>query len=295
MTTERLMIGGEALVEGVMMRSKRFQVICVRRPDGSIVTRERELKLLSTNPKVARVPVFRGLVSLFETMFDGMRNVRYAINEVAPKSQQITNRGMIGGIAIGLLLGLTIFVVLPYLIAIGMGGSGLEIGIWEGGVKIVVLLVYFAGLSLNPFLRRLFMYHGAEHTAINAFEAGKELTVENAAPFSRFNARCGTSFFLTAIVVSIVVFIFVPNEPYYLGLAMRILLAPVVIGLAYELFRLGAKWPGSRLARVVSLPGLGMQLFTTRKPEGAMIEVALAALSRVVELERAPTTEHTGV
>jgi uncharacterized protein YqhQ len=287
-------IGGQAVLEGVMMRGPSNWAVAVRKPDGEIAEVSRTIESPMARHRVFRLPVIRGVVALGESLAIGFRalaiSANYAAQEPNDKDEVQTeiSRGQIAfafAIAIGFALllfkvGPAIFVdkVIPV-------QSGTWFVVIEGIVRVTVFIVYLSLISLLPDLRRVFQYHAAEHKAINAYEAGEELKPEIVQRFSLIHPRCGTAFLLWVMVVAIFVFAFFGRPAWYWLIASRILLLPVIAGIAYELIRFAGKHSKNPLLMTLLAPGLWLQRLTTREPTLDQIEVSIRALREVLDLE----------
>ncbi|MBC7218254.1 MAG: DUF1385 domain-containing protein [Candidatus Caldatribacterium sp.] len=274
-------IGGQALIEGVMMRSPRRLAMAVRRPDGTIVLEVREEVPLSRRSRFLSLPIVRGIVGLVDSLVVGLRALSYSAQVAFGDEAKLTgfDIGMAMLLALGLFVGL--FVALPTFVTSLFDrflSSTVVYNLAEGGIRIGVFLLYLFVISQIRDIRRVFEYHGAEHKAIFAFEEGEELTPENAMKFTTRHPRCGTSWLLVVMVVSILIFSLLGRPGILVRIVSRILVVPVVAGLAYEAIKLLSRNRRSFLARIVSLPGLWLQYLTTREPDRAQLEVAFAAL-----------------
>lgn len=279
-----LAFGGQAVIEGVMIRSKRHMVTCVRQPNGEIATNVEETKPLTEKHKILGVPFIRGIVALFETLYLGIKSLSFSANASLDEEEKLSLKEMTLAFGLALALAVFMFSISPFLLTSLLNIKGIFFNIVEGIIRLTILLLYLASMSLVGDFRRIFQYHGAEHTAINAYEAGVELNVSNAKNFSRFHPRCGTSFLLIVTFISIFLFSIMPSEDFITRLAYRILLIPVISAISYEVLKLSDKYKKSKIMKVLIAPGMGLQYLTTRKPDEDMIEVALEAVKKVTEL-----------
>jgi uncharacterized protein YqhQ len=290
-------VGGQAVIEGVMMKAPRRLCVAVRRPSGQIVLKNDPHLPLSARYKFLGWPLVRGPVVLLETLVQGMRALNFSAQQALEEEGQALGNWTLGlTLFLALAAGLGLFVALPHLVSLWLGsqswaGFGSE-SFWfhlvDGVIKAALFLAYLGGISLMAEIRRVFQYHGAEHKSIYCFEAGQELTVANARAYSRLHPRCGTAFLLVVLVVSLLVFTLVfpllprlaqagwLNQLAQIGL--KILLMFPIAGLSYEVIRLGGKKGGRGLWGALLWPGLQMQRLTTREPSDEQIEIALAAL-----------------
>lgn len=280
--------GGQAVIEGVMMRGPRESAIAVRLPNGEIEVSLVPLNTWASKPFL-KLPLIRGFVALVDSLIVGTRALTFSANRSMGEEEGGEELGfwemaLTIGLAFG--LGLLLFVGLPTGAAHLLQGKVSGV-VWqnllEGAIRLVVFFLYIVIISRLKDIQRVFQYHGAEHKAIYNYEAGKELTVDNARQFSRLHPRCGTSFLLIVVVVSILVFAFVGLEPLWWRLLSRMLLMPFVAGIAYEILKFSSRNLESPWLRWLIVPGLLLQKLTTREPDDAQLEVALAALKGVLE------------
>ncbi len=281
-----LAFGGQAVMEGVMIRSQKHMVICVRQPNDAILTKVEEIKSVSDRYKVLKLPFLRGIVALFETLYIGIKGLYFSVNASLEEEEKLNPKEIVLSVAIALSLAIFLFGILPFLLTALLNLGGLVFNIAEGVIRLSILLLYLAATALIGEFKRIFQYHGAEHTAINAYEAGVELNVSNAKNFSRFHPRCGTSFILIVTLISIPLFSIMPDLGFFMRLAYRVLLIPVIGAISYELLKLSDRYKKSKIVKVLVAPGLGLQYLTTRKPDEKMIEVALEAVKEVNRLRK---------
>jgi len=278
--------GGQAVIEGVMIRGKRTVALACRKPDGGIYRYREPLDSLLQRSRIARAPFVRGLVVLWESVSYGVRMLMRSA-EVQLDEESRASAGATNGVAMGLgLLGaLAIFIGIPYVITQFVHSavpSSLLLNLAEGAIRLLLFLGYLALISLMPEIRRVFAYHGAEHMAIHAFEHGDPLTAERIEPYPTAHPRCGTAFLLFVVVVTIVLFAFVPRTNLVVDLIARLLLVVPVASISYEVLKLGAAHEANPLVRVIVWPGLLLQRITTRRPDRGMIEVAAASLEEAI-------------
>jgi uncharacterized protein YqhQ len=296
-------IGGQAVLEGVMMRGPSAWSVAVRKPDGAIAEVNRPIASVLLRHRWLRIPVVRGVVALGESLAIGFRalaiSASYASQEEGDDGEVQTEltRGQLlfaFGIAIGFAL--LLFKVSPALITnwLPVESTGAFV-IVEGVVRVSIFIAYLLLISLLPDLKRVFQYHAAEHKAINAYEAGEELTPESVARHSLLHVRCGTAFLLYVMVVAIFVFAFFGRPAWYWLIVTRILLLPVIAGIAYEIIRFAGKRPQNPALRTLLAPGLWLQRLTTREPTLDQIEVSIRALREVLRLEGRITPEERKV
>lgn len=282
--------GGQAVIEGVVMRGKRDLAIAVRRNDDSIIIEEEKLSSLVERYKFLSWPVIRGTVVLVETMIMGIRALNFSANQVAEEEgEEITPLEMTITLMVSLLLAMALFVAIPTGAVHFMRGVVESVAIQnliEGIIRIAIFLGYVWLVARMDDIQRVFEYHGAEHKVIYTYEAGEPLTVENARRQSTLHPRCGTAFLLVVMVVSIIVFSFLGEGSLLWRVSSRIILLPVVAGIAYEIIKCVARKQGTFWGRIVLAPGLWLQKLTTREPDDQQIEVAICALQRVLEIEK---------
>jgi uncharacterized protein YqhQ len=291
--------GGQAVMEGVMMRGAKAMAVAVRAPNGQIVVHSEPLNQVIYNSWISRVPFVRGITLLWDTLVLGMRTLMYSA-EVAtqaettsPSAGQSSSSDSIfstpvawGTMLVSLALAVGLFFLLPAFLAKLADpyiASPLLNNLVEGLVRLAFVLIYIWGVGYLPDVNRVFAYHGAEHKTVHAYEGGKALTVETVRGFTTAHARCGTSFILVVVVISILVFALLGRPPLLLRLLSRIVLLPVIVGIAYEWLKLGAKYGDRWWMKILLVPGLAMQRLSTREPDDDMIEVAIAALKRVLQ------------
>jgi uncharacterized protein YqhQ len=288
-------IGGQAVLEGVMMRGPSSWAVAVRKPDGAIAQVCNTINSPMARRRIYRLPIVRGLIALGESLAIGFRALAISANYAAQEESEdgevkseLTRGQLIFAFAIAIGFALLLFKVGPALIVdkllpIKSGGWFVVV---EGAFRVTTFIVYLTVISFLPDLRRVFQYHAAEHKAINAYEAGEELTPERVQRFSLIHPRCGTAFLLWVMVIAIFVFAFFGRPAWYWLIATRILLLPVIAGLAYELIRFAGKHSDNRILSTLLAPGLWLQRLTTRQPTLDQIEVSIRALREVLERER---------
>lgn len=283
--------GGQAVIEGVMMRGKKAVAMAVRSPQGEIVMFDEQL------PEVYRsvwfrTPFVRGVLSLWDSLEMGMRYLTKAANVQTGEDEKIEGGTLVLTVLVALALGVGLFFLLPALAA-GWIDKALQLGSWwsnllEGFLRLSILVAYLALVGKMPDIKRTFMYHGAEHKTINAFESGVELTPQNVALQTKVHPRCGTSFILTLVIFSVLIFSLLGPLPLHWRLISRVLMLPLVAGIAYEYIRWAARgMDKSAFVRAIIAPNLLLQKLTTKEPTEDMLEVAIAAFNRMYALERA--------
>jgi uncharacterized protein YqhQ len=293
-------IGGQAVLEGVMMRSPSNWALAVRKPDGEIAEVNRPIRSVMARHWAFRLPVIRGVIALGESLAIGFRalaiSANYAAQEEGDEGEvqtELSRGALIFAFAIAIGFALMLFKVTPALITswLPIETTGWFV-IVEGLIRVTIFVAYLLVISLLPDLRRVFQYHAAEHKVINAYEAGEELIPERVQRFSLIHPRCGTAFLLWVMVIAIFVFAFFGRPHWYWLIASRILLLPLIAGLAYELIRFAGRHTGNRALMTLLAPGLWLQRLTTRQPSLDQLEVSIRALKEVLQLEnRKPTEE----
>ena len=286
-------VGGQAVLEGVMMRGPSNWAVAVRKPDGDIVEVHQSISSPMARHRIFRLPVVRGVIALGESLAIGFRalaiSANYAAqeeNEEGEPGAELTRGQLVFAFAIAIGFAVMLFKVTPALITdwLPIRTTGWFV-IVEGGIRVTIFVLYLSLISLLPDLRRVFQYHAAEHKAINAYEAGEELEPERVQRFSKIHPRCGTAFLLWVMVIAIFVFAFFGRPAWYWLIATRILLLPLIAGIAYELIRFAGKHSGNRVLMTLLAPGLWLQRLTTREPTLDQLEVSIRALRDVLERE----------
>jgi uncharacterized protein YqhQ len=283
---ESLAFGGQALIEGVMMRSGAHMVMCVRKPDSSIATTSLTVNS-RTKGSVLGLPFIRGIVTLFETMYFGVKSMMHSANLVLEEEDEsFTLTDYL--ILVVMLVALNgAFIAIPYFLTGLLGITGILFNVVESALRLTLFTLYLYLISRWGEVARVLQYHGAEHKAINAYEAGASLDTETVAGYPRLNPRCGTSFLFLTVVTSIALFAMIPQSTYWMRLAYRLLLMPVIASVSYELLKLSDRYRNSTIVKALMAPGLLFQRLTTREPEPDMIEVAVKALEEVKGLTSA--------
>jgi len=291
--------GGQAVLEGVMMRGPAVWSVAVRTPAGEVVEVTQSVSSPMQRHRIWRLPVIRGVIALGESLAIGFRalaiSANYAVQKEPEEGEEATeevsteiSRGqIIFSFVIAIGFALMLFKVGPALLTNWLPIDGTyRFVLVEGVIRVSIFIVYIVLIGLLPDLKRVFQYHGAEHKAINALEAGSELTPEKVQKFSLIHPRCGTAFLLWVMVIGIFVFAFVGRPTWYWLIVSRILLLPVIAGLAYELIRYAGKHQGNRVLMTLLAPGLWLQRLTTREPSLDQIEVSIRALQEVMRVEQ---------
>lgn len=293
--SKQFFYGGQAVIEGVMMRGAHKAAIAVRDPKGTIVLHEQALNATMYRGWVAKTPFVRGLVGLWDALGLGMRALMWSA-DVAAREDENSTPIFQGAIGIGMMVvslafGVGLFFLLPTAAAtgieslFGLQGQPFLVNLIEGVIQLSILIGYIWLIGRLPDVKRLFGYHGAEHKTINAYEAGAELTPEVVQNYPIEHPRCGTAFLLTVAFVSVLVFSLFGRPPFLLLVLSRIVLIPVIAGISYELIRFTAKHIDNPIIRIIVIPNLALQHLTTRQPDLTMLEVAIAAFKRVLVSE----------
>ena len=307
-------IGGQAVMEGVMMKNQEKYAVAVRKPDQEIVVETSTYEGLIKNKKIRNMPILRGVFSFIESLVLGMKTLTFSASffeeeedeksgsrkaekragakkpapteeEQKKKEKRQENVLMGGTVAISIVLAVAIFMVLPYYISVYFQRfitSQTLLALLEGVIRLTIFIGYVAAISLMPDIKRVYMYHGAEHKCINCIEQGMDLTVENVRKSSRLHKRCGTSFLLIVMLISIVFFLFIRVDNRILQLLLRLVLIPVIAGVSYEFIRLAGR-SDHMLVNLFSKPGLLLQRITTREQDDSMIEVGIASVEAVFD------------
>ncbi|MET3195847.1 DUF1385 domain-containing protein [Gottfriedia sp. OAE603] len=301
---ERAIYGGQAIVEGVMFGGKKHTVSAIRRNDHSIQYFEEPIQTNPTMQKLKKVPFVRGVVAIIQASINGSKHLnfsteRYGIDpnddeQVAlerenQKSTIATYIGISVLAVLSFLVGKVIFTLVPVLLAATLRPffeTDVQQVIVESIIKLLFLLIYIYLVSLTPFIKRVFQYHGAEHKVINAFENNAPLTVEGVRSQSRLHYRCGSSFILFTVIVGMFIYFLVPTSPLWLRIVDRLLLIPVVLGISFEVLQLTNKVRHIPVLKWVGYPGLWLQLLTTKEPSDDQIEVSIASFNRLLEIEK---------
>ena len=302
-------IGGQAVMEGVMMRNKDDYAVAVRKPDGSIIVKKGEYKGIVPCKAIYEIPIVRGVLSFIDSLVLGLSTLNFS-SDVYMQSEETAADTGTGGeqtdetsaaaeskkgagdtilsaviMIVAVILALGLFMVMPYLASLVFrpyAGEGIVLSLIEGLIRIIIFIGYIRLISMMEDIRRVFMYHGAEHKCINCLEAGMPLNVENVRQASREHRRCGTSFLLYVMVISIIFFAFIQTDDRLLKVVLRIVLIPVIAGVSYEFIRLAGR-SDNPLIKAISRPGLWLQKLTTREPDDEMIEVGIRSVEEVFD------------
>lgn len=281
---EKMIIGGQAVLEGVMMRSKRYMAVAVRRPDKTIALQVKTLKKVKFS--LFTKPFFRGVYTLIDSLIIGLRALTYSANESSEQGEELSDKEIVFTLLFAALLSIGLFVALPFVLSKWLSNTTFWFNVLDGILRMAIFFLYILAISRMEDIRRVFQYHGAEHKTVHAYEAGKALTVKNVKKFSVLHPRCGTTFLLLVVVTSIVVFSFLLSEHWYVQFFGRILLLPVVAGISYEILRWSANNLENAVCKVFIGPGLMLQKLTTREPTDDQIQVAIRSLATVLAKEK---------
>jgi len=301
---DKIHVGGQAVIEGVMMRAPRSVAIAVRSPDGEIIVRKELVVPLSERYPIVKLPIIRGAVALFSSLVIGIKALNFSANQAMTEDEKekekkknngkegggdISSWAMAGTMSVAFGFGICLFFLFPLyltkLLTPFIGTNNIVFNLVDGIIRVVVFLAYIWVISRMEDIQRVFQYHGAEHKSIFAFEAGDELTVENVRRYGRLHPRCGTSFLLIVMLVSIAVFSLIPKLwPFYLKAGSRVLLLPMIAGISYEFLKWSATHNSHPLVKLIITPGLALQRLTTREPDDSQLEVAIRSLNEALEV-----------
>ena len=292
MSNNKLTVGGQAVIEGVMMRGPKLVSTAVREPSGQISVKVDPVSSISDRYPILKKPMLRGVIALGESLVLGLKSLSYSAQKAGDEDEQLSDKELVMTILFSLGLAILLFVIIPTAAAKYIDASftnPILLNLLEGGLRLGIFLVYIYGISRMKDIQRVFKYHGAEHKTIHAYEAGVELTVENVQKYSTLHPRCGTAFLLIVMVVSIIMFAFLGWPDLWLRILSRVILLPVVAGISYEIIRFAGK-SQNPLVHIAILPGLWLQKITTSQPDDDMVEVAIQALEAVLVEDSLPET-----
>ncbi|MCF8008521.1 MAG: DUF1385 domain-containing protein [Halanaerobiales bacterium] len=277
--------GGQAVIEGVMMKGLNKLAVAVRKPDDSIVVQKKNIKPLSQKFKFFGWPFIRGVVALFSSLILGMKSLSFAANQVTEEDEELSPLEMGLTILVSFGLAILLFVVLPAgIIALIQRyiSYNVVLNFIEGLIKVSAFLLYIILISRLEDIKRVFMYHGAEHKVIHNYESGKVLSIDNAREFTTLHARCGTNFLFIVIILSILFFSFFGRPPFFQRILYHLMLLPVIAGTSYEVIKLAGDEEVNPVIKLLATPGLWLQKLTTNEPDDKMLEVAITALKNVL-------------
>ena len=288
----KLKIGGQAVINGVMMRSPNYYSVSVRKDNGKIKTINKEI---GKPKKIFKIPFVRGIYNLIDMLKIGLKSLNYSAEEAVGKEEKPKTYQLVLITIITFILALGIFKYLPLLMArffersfVFVEQNYILFNVIDGVSKIVLFVLYILVISSMKDIKEVFRYHGAEHKAVNCYESGEELNTKNCKKFSRLNLRCGTSFLVIVLIISIFIYVFIPKDfSFFTKLELRILLLPVIAAISYEILKLLDKFKNSKFAKFLSSPGLLVQRLTCYEPSNKQIEVAIEAMKKVLKLESA--------
>lgn len=292
-------VGGQAVMEGIMMKNEDKYSVAVRKPDKEIEIKVEDYNLGQKFKTIRKLPIFRGVFSFVDSLYLGMSTLMYSASffeeeedadkelsaEEESKKKKQEDALMAGTVVFSVVLAVAIFFALPYFLSTlfqRFTSSILVISLLEGIIRLVIFLAYIFLISITPDIKRVFMYHGAEHKCINCIEHGLELNVENVRKSSKHHKRCGTSFLIIVMLISIIFFMFIRVDSKALRLVLRLVLIPVIAGVSYEFIRLAGRYDNP-VVDLLSKPGLWMQRITTKEPDDDMIEVGIASVEAVFD------------
>ncbi|MCI8327749.1 MAG: DUF1385 domain-containing protein [Lachnospiraceae bacterium] len=289
-------IGGQAVIEGVMMKNQDKYAVAVRKPDHNIALEVQEYQGIVNSRKIKKVPILRGVINFIDSLVLGMKTLMYSASFFEEQEQELSDKdkqkkekkeSMAMGftVLLSVVLAIAIFMLLPYGISLLFQKwilSSTILALIEGLIRVLIFFVYIVSIARMEDIRRVYMYHGAEHKCINCVEHGLDLTMENVKQSSRFHKRCGTSFLFFVVFISILFFACIRTDSVIWRFGLRILLIPVIAGVAYEFLRLAGR-SENRIVNLLSKPGIGLQKFTTREPDEEMVEVAIASVEAVFD------------
>ncbi len=287
--SERTYYGGQAVIEGVMMRGRKAAVTAVRRPSGGLAMDIKPLSAFYTG-RVRRVPLFRGIIILIEAMLLGVKSLLYSASiSLEEEEEELSGKSVWIMLGLALVLVVGLFFMAPLFLAKLTNPyiqSSLVFHLIEGVIRLAIFIAYLKVVSLIPDIKRVFAYHGAEHMTINAYEDGVSLEVEAVKKYNTAHARCGTSFLFVVLIIAIIVFALIGRPSLWLMVLSRIILIPVIAAFGYEVIYFGARHIHNVFVKIILAPGLLLQKLTTNEPDDSQLEVAVAALKKVIEIDQ---------
>ena len=276
-------IGGQAVIEGVMMRNANAVATAVREPSGTITVKNEKIISIAERFPILKKPMLRGVVALGESLVVGLKALSYSAQMAGDEGETLSDKEIVLTMIFSLCLTIVLFVIIPTAAAKYVHSAikdPMLLNLAEGGLRLLIFFLYIYGISRMKDIKRVFQYHGAEHKTIHAYEAGVPLTVENVQKFSTLHPRCGTSFLLIVMIVSILMFAFLGWPDLWMRILSRIILLPVVAGISYEIIRYAGR-SENKFVKFATLPGLWLQNLTTNEPDDEQVEVAIRALEEV--------------
>lgn len=286
---DKIHYGGQAVMEGVMIRGKKAIVTAVRRPNGEVTTDVQPVSARWSG-RVRKIPFVRGVIILIETMVIGIKSLVFSANiAIEEEVEEIPSKAIWGMIGSAAVLVVVLFFLAPMFLTRTLNQyipNTIVFNIVEGIIRIAIFVGYLKLISLMSDIKRVFTYHGAEHKTVNAYEAGMPMEVEAIQKYGTAHVRCGTSFLFTVLLVAIIVFSFVPRDILWLMIVSRIVLVPVIMGVGYEVIYFGARHTDNWIMKIIMMPGLWLQSLTTGEPDDKQVEVAIAAMTKAVEIDQ---------
>ncbi len=275
-------IGGQAVIEGVMMKSDKKVAVAVRKKS-RIIVKKRNYKSLTERHQILKLPIIRGIIFLFEMLFIGVKSLTWSADQQTGKNERISPFETFFTILLSFALVIVIFIIVPfYITKIFIKETNVIFNLIDGVIRVMIFFLYILVISSMKDIRRVFQYHGAEHKAVYCYEADEKLTVKNVQKYSTLHPRCGTSFIILVLIISILLFSILKDPRWWVNIPFRIFLVPVVAGISYEILRISARYRNNLLFNILIQPGLWFQKITTREPDNKQVEVAIAALKKVI-------------
>lgn len=285
MEKKKLSVGGQAVIEGVMMRGQDKIAVAVRQPDGEIAVDVRNVSSIRDKYPILKKPLLRGVVALFESLYEGMKALTYSAQMSGEEEEQLSDREMVMTILTSVLLAVGLFIVLPtwsMRFLHTLTNDPMLLNLAEGVLRMLIFISYIAAISSMNDIQRVFQYHGAEHKTIYTYEAGLPLKVENVRQFTTLHPRCGTNFLMIVMLISMFIFTFLGWPNLVERILSRVILMPVIAGVSYEIIRFGGAHADNTCVHYAIMPGLLLQKLTTRQPDDSQMEVAIASLKAVL-------------
>ncbi|MBC8495587.1 DUF1385 domain-containing protein [archaeon] len=289
---KKILVGGQAVIEGVLMRSPNYYAVAVRKPDDKITVKLEKYKAYTQRNKFLGFPFIRGIVSMIDTIALGSRALTYSANESIEKDdEKLTSKEIFLTILVSVVVALVVFKFLPmflaHLFSQSMGLGNFWFNLVDGLIKLVILLGYLWVISLMSDVQRMFEYHGAEHMSVHCYEGEKKLTPKNAKKYKTMHPRCGTEFLLLVVIISIIFYMFIPfTAGFWMKYLLRILLLPIIAGVSYEVLRMSGLHHNQLIFKIISAPGMWLQRITTKQPTDKQLEVAIKSLEAVLKAEK---------
>lgn len=275
------LIGGQAIIEGVMMKGPKHYSVAVRKQNGNIKIKTESLK--NRNFKPFNWPIIRGFINLIDMLIIGLKSLQWSANQLEDSQEEISYKEYAFLLIFSLSFAIGLFIILPlFLTKLLINTRGIWFNILDGVLRMIIFILYLLIIGFMKDIKTLFQYHGAEHKTVNCYEAGQELNIQNTKKFTTLHPRCGTSFILIVLILSIALFSLITNESWLIKLAVRIIFIPIIAGLSYEILHYSAKNKENKLLNILIKPGLYLQKLTTKEPNDRQIEVAIEALNAVL-------------